>query len=312
MINKSSAQTKARSRKVIIITRRTRFEDLVALYNTEDQAAFVIESRGDDFNDYRAEHNTYQKVLKDIEATLFSAARIQMLEREFLPNFIFGKDDIVIVVGQDGLVANTVKYLNGQPIIAINPEPSRYDGILLPFLAKDIKLIFDDVLNGKNNSKAITMAKATLNDGQELLAVNDIFIGPRYHTSARYQLDYNGQSEQQSSSGIIVSTGLGSTGWLASIVAGAQGVLGTKTENQNFAWDANYLKYAVREPFPSNVTGTKLIYGKVNSKKTMTVASRMANNGIIFSDGMIDDTVEFNSGAIVELGIATKQGQLVI
>ncbi|MFV2060709.1 MAG: sugar kinase [Gammaproteobacteria bacterium] len=312
MINKSPAQTKTRSRKVIIITRRTRFEDLVALYNTEDQAAFVIESRGDDFNDYRAEHITYQKVLKDIEAALFSAVRIQMLEREFLPNFIFGKDDIVIVVGQDGLVANTVKYLNGQPIIAINPEPSRYDGILLPFLAKDIKLILADVIKGINNSKAITMAKATLNDGQELLAVNDIFIGPRYHTSARYELNYNGQSEQQLSSGIIVSTGLGSTGWLASIVAGAQGVVGTKAENQNFAWDANYLKYAVREPFPSNVTGTKLIYGKVSSKKTMTVASRMANNGVIFSDGMIDDTVEFNSGAIVELGIADRQGQLVI
>lgn len=32
--------------------------------------------------------------------------------------------DIVVVIGQDGLVANTLKYLDGQPVIAINPDPA--------------------------------------------------------------------------------------------------------------------------------------------------------------------------------------------
>ena len=34
------------------------------------------------------------------------------------------REDIVVVVGQDGLVANTLKYLQGQPVIAVNPDRS--------------------------------------------------------------------------------------------------------------------------------------------------------------------------------------------
>ena len=39
----------------------------------------------------------------------------------------------VVTLGQDGLVANTAKYVGAQPIVAVNPEPGRFDGILLPF-----------------------------------------------------------------------------------------------------------------------------------------------------------------------------------
>ncbi|MDR1349613.1 MAG: hypothetical protein LBJ59_02310, partial [Zoogloeaceae bacterium] len=53
------------------------------------------------------------------------------------------------------------------------------------------------------------------------LAVNDFFIGQRTHISARYILKHEGLKEPQSSSGVIVSTGLGSTGWMKSIIAGA-------------------------------------------------------------------------------------------
>jgi len=55
------------------------------------------------------------------------------------------------------------------------------------------------------------MARARLNDGQELLALNDLFIGRRTHVSARYALRVGDYVEDQSSSGIIVSTGAGST-----------------------------------------------------------------------------------------------------
>ena len=210
--------------KAIIVTRRTRLEELIAQYNTEDQAAFVIESRGSDFNDYRIEYTTYEASVKQVEAELKCSARVQRLDRTFLPNFIFGPQDIVVVLGQDGLVANTLKYLDGQPVIAVNPDPKRFDGVLLPFSVKDIGLIFSDIISQQYRSKQITMAKAELNDGQELIAVNDLFIGPRYQTSARYEITLDGRTEVQSSSGIIVSTGLGSTGWFKSILAGAKGI----------------------------------------------------------------------------------------
>ena len=316
-MSRSSSTSSSLNVKVIIVTRRTRFEELVAQYNTEAQAAFVISSKGGDFDDCRVEHSTYLTSVETIKNTLKKTARLQMVERNFLPNFIFGPEDIVVVIGQDGLVANTLKYLNGQPVIAINPDPSRFDGVLLPFAVADIGLLFADVLRKQYQSKYITMAKATLNDGQELIAVNDIFIGPRSHTSARYALTINQQTETQSSSGIIVSTGLGSTGWMKSIIAGATGILGknsTNSENNTnpLAWDTDHLQFAVREPFPSNTTGTDLVYGKVSNQSKMKVSSLMSGNGVIFSDGMVDDFVEFNSGAEVKLGIAENRGNLLV
>ncbi|MCG8672766.1 MAG: hypothetical protein MI867_25420, partial [Pseudomonadales bacterium] len=120
-------------RKVVLITRKTRYEELIEQYNTESQAAFVIESRGDSFKEYKQEHSEYHDAIYDVSKSIQQCCRLQAIDRLFLPNFIFGKDDIIVVIGQDGLVANALKYLQGQAVIAINPDPTRYDGMLLPF-----------------------------------------------------------------------------------------------------------------------------------------------------------------------------------
>ncbi len=297
--------------KIILIVKQTPLEEMVAKHNTKAQTAFYIKSRGDDFSYYEAQDIQYQTALKTVEAELRQMGRVQILERDFLAHFIFAQDDIVVVLGQDGLVANVIKYLDKQPVIAINPDPQRYDGILLPFKIHDLKIVAD-VIRGHYQRKTITMAMAKLNDGQELLAVNDFYIGPRYPISARYQLNINGYSENQSSSGLIVSTGLGSTGWLKSIVIGAAGILGQDEQPPQFDWDSRYLYYVVREPFPSQTTGTSLVYGKIDETMDFNLTSQMANDGVIFSDGMIEDSINFNTGVSVEISLATQQGYLVI
>ena len=308
---------KSLNKKVVLVTRKTRLEELIAQYNTEEQAAFVIKSRGGDFQHYKNENQIYYDAVEELLNTIQHLARIQVIERYFLPNFIFGKEDTVIVVGQDGLVANTLKYLNGQPVIAINPNPDLFDGIILPFKISDAPLILSDVLNNEFTKKFITMAKASFNDGQELIAVNDLFIGPNMHVSAQYEIAVNGKKERQSSSGVIVSTGLGSTGWMKSIIAGAAGVLrnkglSKKMERFQIDWNAQKLLYAVREPFPSNVTGTDLVFGEITKSNSFSIASQMANGGVVFSDGMISDAIEFNSGTSVAVSWEAERGVLVV
>jgi hypothetical protein len=63
-----------------------------------------------------------------------------------------------------------------------------------------------------------------LSDGQRLLAFNDLYLGARTHVSARYTLRYGERADSQSSSGIIVSTGAGLSGWLSSVFTLAQGL----------------------------------------------------------------------------------------
>jgi len=302
--------------KLVLVKRKTRLEELVARFNTVDQARFYIEHLGSDFTDYQNEDAVYKQALRTVGDILSEMGRVQLVSREHIPNFIFGKEDIVVAVGQDGLVANTLKYLDKQPLIGVNPDPARWDGMLLPFQARDLRSLLPDVFARRRPIGEVSMAKSTLNDGQVIYAVNDLFIGQKTHVSARYHVQYGAADEYQSSSGIIVSTGLGATGWLKSVVAGAAGIAGSDGEIAipagRQAWGAEYLQFTVREPFPSRTTGATIVFGRISADRPMRITSCMPENGVIFSDGVESDFLLFRSGVVAEITVAEKKGRLVL
>ena len=305
--------------KIILITRKTRLDDLIARFNTKDQARFYIEHLGADFSDYQAEDQRYKACLREAEQILAKIGRLQVLDRTFVPNFVFGEQDTIVVLGQDGLVANILKYLDNQLVLGVNPDPERWEGILLPFTVPDLSNVLLEVFAKDREIRKVTMAKATLNTGQTIYGVNDIFIGPRSHTSARYSIEINEKKENHSSSGIIISTGLGSTGWLRSIFAGAIGITSYIVEQrseinnpESFSWDADYLYFSVREPWPSKVSAAEISFGKITNHSPLYLVSQMPENGVIFSDGIEADYIEFNSGTQAMINLAEKIGHLVV
>ena len=313
--------------KIVLIKRKTRLEELIAKYNTIEQARFYIEHLGSDFSDYITEDERYKRALSDACNGLEQLGRVQVVDRDFVPNYIFGPEDIVVVIGQDGLVANTMKYLDGQPLIGVNPDPYRWDGILLPFKVSDLRLVVQDVFKRRRKVKEVSMAKAVLNDGQSIYAVNDLFIGQRTQVSSRYRLSVGERQEFQSSSGVIVSTGLGSTGWLKSILTGAINIVGSVAGETNsmgtrgsdsrqtvkrLDWDIDYLLFSVREPFPSRTTKADIVFGKVTESCPLKIVSQMPENGVIFSDGVESDYLRFTSGIEATITVADKKGHLVV
>ena len=313
-------------KKIVLVTRPTRLAELVIRFNTVSQAKFYVEHQGADFSDYLREDETYHRALTEAETALGEIGLVQTVDRSFLPNFVFAPEDTVVTLGQDGLVANTLKYLDGQPVVGVNPDPERWDGRLLPFRVRDLAKLMPEVVLRKRTTRSVTMAKATLNNGQTLYGVNDLFIGPKTHTSARYFIRHGKASETHSSSGVIVSTGMGATGWLKSLLTGA-GAVAIAVGNQGktdpkqagcyeqavagFNWESQFLYFTVREPFPTRTTGTSLVFGRVTSDTPLILESQMAENGVIFSDGIEKDFLEFNSGTQAVIGIAEKKGVLV-
>jgi hypothetical protein len=252
-------------------------------------------------------------------SALQAFGRVQVLDRDLVPNYLFGKQDIVVALGRDGLVANVLKYLlEGQPLIGVNPDPKRWDGQLLPFFPEDLSKIFPEVLRQSRNVQSVTLAQATLNDGQVLRAVNDLFVGRQTHASARYEISQGCARESQSSSGVIVSTGLGATGWLKSVLAGAAGIARFCGVSQpvglthSFDRSAPELYYTVREPYPSASTGADMVFGRITARSPLQIVSNMPENGVIFSDGIEQDFLQFNSGSMVTIGIADQKGYLVV
>lgn len=305
--------------KIVLITRKTRLDELITRFNTLDQARFYVENLGADFSDYQREDLLYKQNLMEASRGLEQLGRLQIVDRGFIPNFIFGQQDFVVVLGQDGLVANVLKYLDGQPVVGVNPDPRRWEGVLLPFTVSQLKKVLPQVFRQQRKIRNVTMALARMNTGETLHGVNDLFIGPRSHTSARYILRSGSATEKHSSSGIIVSTGLGSTGWFRSIVAGAAGITanlsGTPIDpniGKPFGWDSDYLYFSVREPWPSKDSTAGITFGKVTRDTPLELDSLMPENGVIFSDGIEADYLAFNTGSKVTISIADKIGKIVI
>jgi len=327
--------------KIIFVTRPTRVAELKRRFSTRMQAKFYVSHLGQDFTDYEREDEHYATAVREAQQTIDELGRAQVIDRSFLTNYVFGPKDIVVVLGQDGLVANTVKYLNGQPVIGVNPDPARWDGQLLPFQMRDLAKVLSEVIERRRPTKAVTMAKATLNTGEVMYAVNDIFIGPRTHGSARYNISIGGRTNSQSSSGVIVSTGVGSTGWLKSLLTGAAGIVqnagsqtavkvqeelfakhppqlkkpathATFSARSEFPWDADYLCFTVREPFPSKTTQASIVFGRITSKEPLVLVSQMPEQGVVFSDGIEHDFLEFRSGTRATISLAEKHGCLVV
>jgi NAD kinase len=299
----------------IIVKNKTRLESLIERFNTKAQARFYIERLGGNFEDYEVEHETFHRSLLSLQTQLSKLIKNKTVERVYLPSFIFSEKNLIVVIGQDGLVANTAKYSNNCLIIAVNPDKERYDGILLPFDISNFAQSVEDVITNQYNVKTVRFAEAKMNDGQRLLAFNDLFIGVSSHVSARYKISYNNQTEEQSSSGLIVSTQAGLTGWLSSVFNMAYGVTGLFEKNlkpKRPKLKDNELLFAVREPFQSFRTQIGIAAGVIKSQRHLQIESLMPSNGVIFSDGIESDFLKFNSGAIVTIGIAKETAKLVI
>lgn len=299
----------------IIVKNKTRLESLIERFNTVAQAQFYIERQGGNFADYELEHKNFHRALNDLQTTLSSEIKNKTIDRSFLPSFLFAESHLIVVIGQDGLVANTAKYANGCPIIAVNPDRDRYDGILLPFNTNNVLGAVRSVLKGQFSSRTVQFAEANLNDGQRLLAFNDLFIGSATHVSARYTISYKSELEEHSSSGLIVSTQAGCTGWLSSVFNMAFGVVNMFEKNihpilpklQN-----DELLFAVREPFKSVKTQAGIVTGLIKGENKLIIESLMPTHGVIFSDGVESDYLQFNSGSIATIGLAKETATLVI
>jgi NAD kinase len=298
--------------KIIVITKKTDLEELLLEHATTSQARFYIESRGKDFGTYLESHKNYQAVVDETLKKLPGEYRKQVIDKSLLSTHQFDDHDIVVVIGDPGLFVNAAKYIGLQPIISINGEPKRYDDIFTTCNPRQIGKTICKVAEGNAKIEELTMAEAVLDDGQRMIALNDLFIGRRTHVSARYMISQGDASEAQSSSGIVVSAGTGSTAWMRAILTGAYGLTNRNPPSMNaFKRSSDHLLYFVREPFPTKTTGCEMINGVISSDKPLNIISNMTEEGVIFSDGIEKDYISFNAGASAIIRPAEAKVQLV-
>jgi NAD kinase len=310
------AKRRAGFEKIVLVTRKTRLAELIERFNTLGQAKFYIEHAGENFQEYQLEDEAYKQAADIVRRSIELGLKVQEIDRGLVPTYTFLPEDLVVTLGQDGLVANTAKYVGKQPVVAVNPDPERFDGILLPFLPGQTGLALEEVISGKYRARYVTLAEARLSDGQRLLAFNDLFLGAQTHISARYRIRWAKAEEPQSSSGVLVSTGAGCTGWVSSVFNMASGVAalagGHTVKPMRLDWEDRRLLFVVREPFISRHSKAGIVAGIVEHQQTLELDSLMPSGGVIFSDGVEADFLQFNSGSSVIVRAAAETAQLVV
>ena len=287
--------------RVVVVHRTTELEELVARHGTPGQAAFFLASRGRDVAELQTAHERQQAALTHVTSVVPLDWRRGTVERSDLPRFLFAPEDVVVVVGQDGLVANVAKYLDGQVVVGIDPDPGRNPGVLVPHAPADAgpllaRAVARDVAD---HLQRRTMVVARADDGQELHALNEIYVGHRSHQTARYALTLaDGRTEQHASSGILVGTGTGATGWCRSVSQQRGSSLPLpQPSDRALAW-------FVREAWPSPATGTCLTEGLL-ADDVLRLDAR-SDELVVFGDGLEDDRLTLSWGQRLDVGLSVR------
>jgi len=291
--------------RAVLVERPSEYDELLARHATHEQVRFFLSQRGRALDEVLERHAALAATHRAVLGAVPADWRTATVLRADLDRFLFEPGDLVLALGQDGLVANVAKYLDGQPVIGLNPDPEHVPGVLVrnpPAAAGDL---IADLARGAARVEERTMARALLDDGQEVLALNEIFVGHVTHQSARYTIALGERSERQSSSGIIAATGTGATGWAASINRQLTSPLALPGPTDPA------LAFFVREAWPSSVTATTLTAGRIGTTEHLTVTCELGEGGTVFGDGIEADRVAVDWGQRIEIGAASRTLRLV-
>jgi NAD kinase len=292
--------------RVVVVSRRSELDELLARHGTRAAATFYLRQRGRDIAEVAARHAMLEAALTEVGGEIPQDWRRGHVDREDVPRFLFGPEDVVVAVGQDGLVANVAKYLDGQPVIGIDPEPDRNPGILVRHRPVDAGRLLRATMAGTAAVQERTMVTARLDDGQDLVGLNEVYFGHVTHQSARYTVStMDGKRERHSSSGVVLSTGTGATGWCASI-ARQRADAPPLPKPDEFA-----ICWFVREAWPSPATGVTLTSGRLDAGEHIEFTSE-GERLVVFADGLETDRLELAWGQRVTIGVAERRLKLVI
>lgn len=285
--------------RVVIVRRETDLDRVRATYSSLASARFVLERKGISIERVEAAHRAFAEALRKLRAAIPPDWRQAVIPRSEIERFVFGPDDIVVAFGQDGLVANVAKYLSGQTVIGVDPAPGDNAGVLVRFRVEDFGPALEAAAANRIAIEPRVMVEAHLDNGESLLALNEIFVGHRSHQSARYAVKTGAASERQSSSGLIVTTGTGLTGWASSILLATGRTL-------DLAPTLPRLGFLVREAWAGPNLGTTLVAGLIEGEP-LVVTSEMDDGGTIFADGVESDRLAFAWGQSVAIAPAARR-----
>jgi NAD+ kinase len=200
---------------------------------------------------------------------------------------------LVLTLGGDGTFLSTAHFIDNQLILGINDNPKRSEGYLTTATLKTLDKKLQQISKNKIKIKEYTREKVNIIKKDCCIitehALNETYFGNiNPHHPSNYKMIYKNKKESQRSSGVLITTGTGSTAWYKAM----GGRKYSKVKNQ--------LRFKTRELFSGRLYKSKTKKGKISSKEKLTLISKM-NHGILAIDSI--RTYEIHEQDKIEISI---------
>jgi len=291
--------------RVVLACKKTALEFFSERYGATWPA--MLERFDLDRIEVREEHEHHHRTLDALSAA-FQALGVDLsvhVGRHYTSEDLQGAA-LVVSVGGDGELLNVARHLRGEHLVLGVRSSQRSAGQLLspPEMAPEalVRAFAEGAYHVERWTRIegrVETAQGTVTD----LALNEIYVGDRYSVgTARYTLRLDGEEERQRSSGLLVCTGAGSTGWYANVVVPAGSFC---LRPEPFARTSRELRFVVRDPIRVPDVPA-LVYGAVAEGSTFSVKSTMNSDGVVSFDCSKESydeprVYEFNRGAELSL-----------
>lgn len=246
-----------------------------------------------DYNNILLSHERQVKSRKLVKH-IFKNAKI--VNRENLTREEIKNVDITISLGGDNHFQYVSHFIDNEYIFGINSDPLVSEGVLLSCNTDTLNVIKKQCDKGNYEIEKWTRLDVYINNEFVSRATCDVFIGEKERRfTSRQILFFNNFEKQQKSSGILVSTGSGSTGWFSS----ASRFI---TTNPVFGSTEPFAKFIVTEPYKGTLTDSSLIEGLIKENCSFKVCSLNNNEGIVVLDSL--DEFPFPRSTTVSIKIS--------
>ncbi len=286
----SAVAKQRRIKKVFVVYKRSVYQKYI-LDLSNGILSKLIKKRHPSTSKLLSTHKQHVRSLDLIRKTLKAHnIKYRFSSRSHSKNF--KGYDLVITIGGDGTFLRASHYIKNQLMLGVNSVPTNSVGALCSITYNQFPKKLAEILDNKYKVKDLLRMKIQIN-GQPLPIepINDIlFTNYSPAATSRYIAKYNGRREDQKSSGIWVSTPLGSTA--------AMHAAGGNKQRPN----DNRLQFFVREPFfPGKTNPYKIIHEFLAKKQKLKIMTKMLKSRIYLDGPTVYYSMEYGDELSVSL-----------
>ncbi len=196
--------------------------------------------------------------------TEFPELNIKSVWKNILKQDHLNNVDLIISIGGDGTFLSAAHYAKKELLLGVNSNEKKSEGALTTTNLEKLPQKIRHILSGNYKVKEYTREEIKICEATKCikteLALNEAFFGNiNPHHTANYKINYKNKTEKQKSSGVLISTGTGSTAWYKTI----GGFSFSRTKKQ--------LRFRVRELYKRRLHRPTIYKGKIKNKEFLKI-----------------------------------------